>query len=93
MEESPIAPEVQEQTNSNFFKIARAVDGDSLFKIRVEMALEISGKPSNRTSLVHIASAVVDDIYCTVEGTVNSEQVTDAQISDAIESIPVSTTE
>lgn len=87
MEESPIAPEMQVQTTSDFFKIARAVDGDSLFRIRVEMALEISGLERNRSNLIHIAKSVVDCIDCTVEGTIITERVTDKMISDAISEI------
>lgn len=86
-EESPIAPEMQVQTTSDFFKIARAVDGDSLFNLRVGMALEISGIEKDRANLIHVAKSVVDFIDCTVEGTVVTERVTDKMISDAISEI------
>lgn len=89
-EESPIAPEVQVQTTSTFFKIARAVGGDSLFRIRVEMALEINDLPKVRANLIHIAKKVSDNILCTVEGTVDTSNVTDEQIIEAIETVPVS---
>lgn len=74
-------------TDSVFFKIARAIDGDSLFRIRVEMALEISGLEKSRGNLIHVAKSVVDFIDCTVEGTVVTERVTDGMISDAISEI------
>lgn len=88
-EESPIAPEVQVQTTSTFFKIARAVDGDSLFRIRVEMALEINDLPKVRANLIHIAKKVSDNILCTIEGTVDTSNVTDEQIIEAIDTVPV----
>lgn len=88
-EETPVAPEVQVQTTSTFFKIARAVGGDSLFRIRVEMALEINDLPKVRANLIHIAKKVSDNILCTIEGTVDTSNVTDEQIIEAIDTVPV----
>lgn len=79
------------ETDSNLYKIVRAVDGDTKFRLRSEMALEISGKKLTRSNLVHIAMTVVDSIICTVEGTVNTSNVTDQMIMEAIDRIPEST--
>ncbi|MGQ3385302.1 hypothetical protein [Glutamicibacter sp. TV12E] len=76
------------ETTSDLFKIVRAVDGDTSFRLRVEIALELEGKDKNRTNVVYIAKAVVGNIDCTVEGTVNTERVTDAQIMEAIATLP-----
>lgn len=80
--------DISPETTSDLFKIVRAVDGDTTFKLRAEMALEISGKLPNRQNLIHIAKSVVEHITCTVEGTVNTDNVTDDMIMDAISTIP-----
>lgn len=75
--------------DSVFMKVSRAVDGDDHFKNRVEMALEILGYPAVRKNLIHVANLVADSITCTVSGTVDTTAVTDTQISEAIQTAPV----
>lgn len=81
--------DTSEPTTSDLFKIVRAVDGDTSFRLRAEMALEIAGKPTARQNLIFIAKEVVNFIECTVEGTVSTENVTDNMIVTAIESVPI----
>ena len=81
-------PEVWEDpsplSTSNFLKIARAVDGDDLWNMRLSMAMEIFGLENTRTNKVLITTEVADSIECTVVGTVDTNGVTDAQIVAAI---------
>ena len=69
---------------SDLLKIARAVDGDDLFALRVNIACEIAGKPQDRASLLHVAKTVVASIDCDENLTVCTAAVTDQQIMDAI---------
>lgn len=75
------------ETTSDLYKIVRAIDGDTSFKLRVEVALELLDIERTRKNLLHVAKAVVDNIFCTVEGTVDTSAVTDEQIMAAIESL------
>lgn len=75
------------ETTSDLYKIVRAVDGDSSFKLRVEVALELLDIERSRKNLLHVAKTVVDGIVCTVEGTVNTDNVSDEDIMSAIETL------
>lgn len=85
--ETPEPPPAQ--TESDYFKISRAVDGDDRWKSRVKLALEISGKDiignePPRGDLIKITKAVVANISCTVDGTIDTTGVTDEAIDAAI---------
>lgn len=75
-------------TESKFLKVARAIDGDDHFNDRIGMALEIMGHAVTRANRIHIANAVVDNIVCTVQGTVETDLVTDDQIVSAMATLP-----
>ena len=69
---------------SNLLKIARAVDGDDLFRMRVQIACELAGVEYSRTVLLTVAQAVVDGITVDETGTVATDGVDDAAIIAAI---------
>ena len=85
--ETPEPPPAQ--TESNYFKISRAVDCDDRWRNRVKLALEISGmdiigNEPPRGDLIKITKTVVDAISCTVDGTIDTTGVTDEAIDLAI---------
>ena len=90
VEEPPEDPDPE--ITSVFMKVSRAVDGDSHYKDRVNMALEIMGFPQSRANLVHITKQVAGSIRCTASGTVNTLLVTDQQIEDAFSGLPDAST-
>ena len=74
---------------SDLLKIARAVDGDELFAMRVNIACDLAGKPGGRPALLHVAKTVVDNIECDADLTVRTSGVTDEQITDAVTGMEV----
>ena len=76
------------QSTSYLFKIARAVDGCDDYRLRVEMAFELMGRPFGRSDFIQVTRAVADEISCTIEGTVDTSGVPDDQIIAAIEALP-----
>ena len=73
---------------SNLFKIARAVDGDDFFRMRVQIACELAGAEYSRQQLLTVAQAVVDGITVDDMGAVSTTGVTDEAIEQAIASLP-----
>lgn len=73
---------------SVFMKVSRAVDGDSHYKNRVNIALEMYGLPQTRSNLIHVTKEVADSILCWVSGRVDTSNVTDEQIILAMEESP-----
>ena len=69
---------------SSLLKIARAADGDDLFRMRVQIACELAGVEYSRTVLLTVAQAVVDGIAVDENGTVSTTGVDDAAIITAI---------
>ena len=69
---------------SDLLKIARAADGDDLFRMRVQIACELAGVEYSRTVLLTVAQAVVDGIAVDENGTVSTTGVDDAAIITAI---------
>lgn len=69
---------------STLLKIARAVDGDDLFAMRVRIACELANVEYTRPVLLHVARQVADTITCTPEGTVDTAGVDDEAIMTAI---------
>lgn len=69
---------------SNLLKIARAVDGDDLFKIRVKVACELAGVEYDRRVLLSVAQAVVSNIAVDDALTVCTNAVTDDEIIAAL---------
>lgn len=79
-----MSEEIPEQTASDYTKISRAVDGDTLWCSRLSVALEIAGKETGRPNFLTITKAVVGQISCTVDGTIDTTGVTDEAIDLAI---------
>ena len=69
---------------SSLLKIARAADGDDLFRMRVQIACELAGVEYARDVLLTVAQAVVDGIAVDENGTVSTTGVDDAAIITAI---------
>ena len=69
---------------SSLLKIARAADGDDLFRMRVQIACELASVEYSRTVLLTVAQAVVDGIAVDEMGTVTTTGVTDEAIITAI---------
>ena len=69
---------------SSLLKIARAADGDDLFRMRVQIACELAGVEYSRTVLLTVAQEVVDGIAVDENGTVSTTGVDDAAIITAI---------
>lgn len=69
---------------SNLFKIARAVDGDDFFAMRVKIACELGSIPYTREVLLTVAQAVADAITVDDAGAVSTSGVTDDAIVAAM---------
>jgi len=69
---------------SNLFKIARAVDGDDFFAMRVKIACELNAVAYTRDVLLTVAQAVADAITVDDAGTVSTSDVTDDAIIAAL---------
>ena len=69
---------------SSLLKIARAADGDDLFRMRVQIACELASVEYSRDVLLTVAQAVVDGITVDENGTVSTTGVTDEAIITAI---------
>lgn len=72
---------------SDLLKIARAVDGDDLFTMRIRIACELAGRECDRTTVLHVAKTVVADIECDEAGAVNTNSVDDEKIIAAIKEL------
>jgi len=70
--------------DSTLFKIARAVDGDDFFAMRVKIACELGGIPYTRDVLLTVAQAVADAITVDDAGAVSTSGVTDEAIITAL---------
>lgn len=75
---------LQSETQSDYFKIARAVDGDDWWITRLKTAFEINGIEPTREKYLKVTKEVVAGISCLVDGTVSTEGVTDEQIDSAL---------
>jgi len=94
MEETPIEPEenpapavpdpVRPQTTSDLLKIQRALNGDMMWGLRLEIAFKIEGKQDTTSSRIAVTKACVDNISCDIDGTVSTEGVTDEQLMNAV---------
>jgi hypothetical protein len=69
---------------SNLFKIARAVDGDDFFRMRVQIACELAGVEYSRDVLLTVAQAVAEAITVDDAGTVSTSGVADEAIIGAL---------
>jgi hypothetical protein len=69
---------------SNLLKIARAVDGDDLFAMRVKIACELKKITYSRDVLLTVAQAVADHITVDDAGAVDTTGVPDEAIIDAL---------
>lgn len=86
-------PDVPEEApdpliTSVFMKVSRAVDGDSHYRNRVYMALEMFGFPQSRANLVHITKEVAASIECRASGLVDTSRVDDSEIVAAMDTLP-----
>jgi hypothetical protein len=70
--------------NSNLLKIARAVDGDDFFAMRVKISCELGDIPYTRDVLLTVAQAVADAITVDDAGAVSTSGVTDEAIIAAL---------
>ena len=68
---------------SDLLKIARAVDGDEWFPVRVKIACELAGVPYDREVLLQVACACVNEIQLDKFQRVDADGVRDATISAA----------
>lgn len=75
------------QTTSDLLKIQRALAGDSMWGLRMEIAFQIAGKPNNEANRITVTRACVENIDCDVEGTVSTERVTDQELMAAVEGL------
>ena len=72
---------------SDLLKIARAVDGDDLFVMRIRIACELAGRECDRATVLHVAKTVVADIECDEAGTINTNGADDEKIIAAIKEL------
>ena len=75
------------QTSSNLLKIQRALGGDSMWGLRMDIGFRLARKPDTEENRITVTTACVDNIYCDIDGTVSTEGVTDEQMMDAIKSL------
>ena len=102
MSETPVAPEevapeetpapvvpdpVRPQTTSDLLKIQRALGGDTMWGLRLEIAFKIEGKPDTTSSRIAVTKACVENISCDIDGTVSTEGVTDEQLMNAVKGL------
>ncbi|MCI1962828.1 MAG: hypothetical protein LKJ18_01845 [Ancrocorticia sp.] len=69
---------------SDLFKIARAVDGDDFFAMRVRIACELQKITYNRDVLLTVAQEVAGYITVDEAGTVDTSGVPDEAIISAL---------
>lgn len=72
------------QTTSDLLKIQRALNGDTMWGFRLEIAFKISGVENTELNRISVTEACVAGISCDIDGTVSTEGVTDEQIMSAI---------
>lgn len=72
---------------SNLLKTKRLVDGDDLFRWRVEAACWAAGVNESRAALIAVASdpAVLESAKLTPPDTIDSSDVSDEAIKNAVE--------
>lgn len=75
------------QTTSDLLKIQRALGGDTMWGLRLEIAFKLAGKPDTESNRITVTTACVDQISCDIDGTVSTESVTDEQLMAAIEAL------
>lgn len=75
------------QTTSDLLKIQRAIAGDSMWGLRMEIAFQIARKTNNEANRITVTRACVENISCDVEGTVSTEGVTDQELMAAVEGL------
>lgn len=75
------------QTTSDLLKIQRALGGDTMWGLRLEIAFKLGGKPDTESNRITVTTACVEQISCDIDGTVSTESVSDAQIMLAIEAL------
>lgn len=75
-----------EQTSSPLLKIARLVNGDDLFRMRVETACALTGQDFTPDLLLRVAATpdVNGAASVDVEGTVDSSTIPDEAITAAV---------
>lgn len=73
------------QTTSDLLKIQRALGGDTMWGLRLEIAFKLAGKPDTESNRITVTTACVEQISCDIDGTVSTESVTDEQLLAAIE--------
>ena len=70
---------------SDFMKVARAVDGDDWWVIRLKVACEFLAMEYTRDLALFATLACVDSIDVDDNMTVSTQRVTDTEIIDALE--------
>lgn len=85
--QEPEAVKRPPQTTSDLLKINRALGGDDMWGLRLEIAFKIKEVPDTEAHRISVTRSCVADIDCDIEGTVSTERVTDAQVLDAIASL------
>lgn len=75
------------QTTSDLLKIQRALGGDTMWGLRLEIAFKLAGKPDTESNRITVTTACVDQISCDIDGTVSTEAVPDEQVIAAIEKL------
>lgn len=73
---------------SNLLKIYKAVNNDEEFRNRVEIACSLASIHFDDDALIHVANQCVDHIELSDAGTVDSSEVTDDEITTALENLP-----
>lgn len=75
------------QTSSDLLKIQRALGGDTMWGLRLEIAFEIEGKSDTTTNRIAVTRRCVDGIRCDVDGTVSTEDVDDSILIQAVQAL------
>ena len=78
---------------SDLLKIARAVDGDEWFPVRVKIACELAGVPYGRERLLQVASGCVEEIQVDEFQRVDTTGVQDDTITAAVTALTAPATE
>lgn len=85
--EPPASEPARPQTTSDLLKIQRALGGDSMWGLRLEIAFTIEGKPDTTSNRIAVTKACVDNISCDIDGTVSTEGVKDTELMDAVKRV------
>ena len=78
---------------SDLLKIARAVDGDEWFPVRVKIACELAGVTYDRETLLQLARACVEEIQVDEFQRVDTDGVQDDTITAAVTTLAAPTSE